>query len=1615
MKKFFVLIVSIALFSSSVFGAVVGQEIKNSAFVSYNIGGVDKNQTTNEVVTKIAKTPATIEFYSYNPNEAKQNLEPTYYIDKDGNKILVDKTKLPDGTEVTTPSTLGMQKTSNYMQNDLIIIKVTDLDQDVNASTQESIEIEIVNPYTGDREKLILRESSPNSGEFIGFIRGSSESASNNDGKLSLRGGNKITALYNDNGTNVVVEAKAVVATLSSRLIATKKQSKSVASVGEHILYTVTLENISKIDLKNVTINDTLPNGLKYVKGSFKVAGIKAEPTISQDGKTLSTVYANLAAHSTVEITYVALIGAGTGDEAINRAWGATSFGTESNIATTKLKIEEDLYRSKGYILGQVYDANIAKDVNNTKDSNSSAKYGIEGVRVYMEDGRYSVTDKQGKYHFVNVANGTHVVQIDTESFKGRYRVAKCIDNTRFADSNISQFVELYHGELKRADFCLEKIAKKVGKSELNLSVKKVSSKEVELTIKLASNQKLKEPVAVLELSEGLEYEAHSTSNNIEAEVKDNLVAVALDDSGEVSLTIRTLPGAKPTKSIAATLIYNLQLEKNLKSDTAIVEFNTGGKLNQEIAKIVKANDSVKMTDAGGKAEPKDGDYAWSKPTHQEHMPKYSPESIDTLGQSAKLLWPPKGWVPDIPSTRVAVLTPKRCAVELRLNGHKVDMVHYEGIFRSKNHKMQIIHFKGIDLANGENRFEAIVKKRGKVIDRLSRVIYVESHAPASAEFLPEYSYLKADGKHSPIIAVRFRGKSGHLLRGGLVGSYTVIGGYSPQTLSNGKGQYRIDSKGIAYIRLKPTTKVGELTLKFSNALQVKTKLKPYLRDWILVGFAKGTVGYDTISSHTSSDGKDKLYHKGRVAFFAKGRIKGKWLATIAYDSGKEKRELFDTIDPDKYYKIYQDNSVQKNEAPSTKKLYVKLEKDDFYALFGDFNTGFSGTEFANYSRSFTGLKSEYSNKNIKATIFVAKSDKLFFRDDILGDGTSGYYKLSHQNIIEGSEKITIEVRQKHHEENILESRELSRYKDYDIDYDKGTIYFKEPILSQDREQNPRYIVAKYELKGDKGSHYTYGARVAYNSSNKKYQVGATYINEDSGTQKTKLYGIDAKVKINKKLDFKAEIAHSKSRKDGTKSEGNAYLAELKYHHNKTTARAYIRKQDKAFGLNQLSKDLGATRKIGLEIEQKVNKKVTLKANAYQNRTDDGNTSQDEKVLELATNYRTKVWNNSIGYRYAKSSGESGVNQITASVERKVDDNLTLSLSHEQTLGSFENSDYPTTTTLGVDYRINKKTSVFATVSREAKNSGTDYKANAGLNYKISDSSNFRFAQVYETSKDSSRIYQNFAVDKLFKFSKNANLKVSYEKGIEYNSDNSDNNYNALNMALNYSYKDISSNLRLGFKVSDIEKKITANAGVYIKQSDALGLAFGADYYRVWSGNKLQQDINANFSFAYRPEMTNWILLDRFDYKDNLNKEQGVKEHTIKFINNLHLNYKPNDRLELGMHYGLKYVKDNIDGLSLSSVTDLLGLHAIYDINDKFALGAQASMLHSYSAKNLDYGAGVFMEYSPWKNSVITFGYNIVGFRDEDFAQQNNYRSGVYLQLKVKFDQGSIKEVLKHD
>ena len=79
-----------------------------------------------------------------------------------------------------------------------------------------------------------------------------------------------------------------------------------------------------------------------------------------------------------------------------------------------------------------------------------------------------------------------------------------------------------------------------------------------------------------------------------------------------------------------------------------------------------------------------------------------------------------------------------------------------------------------------------------------------------------------------------------------------------------------------------------------------------------------------------------------------------------------------ESIDPDAYYTVYADRSERRYDAASVRRLYLKLERPQFYALFGDYETGIDEPELARYVRAFNGVKAEYRSDRVSATAFAA-------------------------------------------------------------------------------------------------------------------------------------------------------------------------------------------------------------------------------------------------------------------------------------------------------------------------------------------------------------------------------------------------------------------------------------------------------------------------------------------------------------------------------------------------------------------------------------------------------------------------------------------------------------------
>jgi hypothetical protein len=1036
-------------------------------------------------------------------------------------------------------------------------------------------------------------------------------------------------------------------------------------------------------------------------------------------------------------------------------------------------------------------------------------------------------------------------------------------------------------------------------------------------------------------------------------------------------------------------------------------------------------------------------------------IPSYDQAWFANATPGLEWLWPQPGYGPPIPSTKLAIKHHPKEKLSVSLGGREVSPLNFDTMVKNEGGTIAVSLWRGVDVREGDNHFEVIARDAtGKETGRLQHMLHY-SDSPVHAELMSTESRLVADGKTPPVVAVRLTDKDGYPAREGVIGEISIEPPYTSleeaealrdrplSGLGTEKSHYKVGKNGIAHIKLEPTSKSGEVTVRFhfvDEPEEIRAWLEPEYRDWILVGLAEGAVGYHTVTGHMEdlddAGIDDKLYEDGRLAFFAKGKVKGKWLLTIAYDSDKRGpvtgESLHQTIDPDTYYTLYGDATQQYYDAASAQKLYVKIERDRFYALFGDYETGMTVTELSRYNRSFTGVKSELQSEKYEFNIFVSETDQAFIKDEIRGDGTSGLYHLSRNDIVMNSEKVTIEVRDRFRSEVITSSETLMRHIDYNIDYDAGTLFFREPVFSKDHNLNPIFIVADYETTDTSDKEYTYGGRGAVRLFGQKLEIGGTYIHEGQKGAEADLVGADVTLDIGKNSELRAEYAATDKESVGRNQRDDAYLVELAHRSKKLDGALYIREQGEDFGLGQQNNSEVGTRKIGGRATYHFTRELSGEAQVY--RQFNHATDAERDLAEAEMQYSADRYSLRMGLRYAEDRLDDGTvnrsSQMTAGATRKfLDNRLHLKVDHEQSLGRRnENPDFPTRTMFGADYKLSDTVTLFGT--QELTWGENEYTRGTRIGMKATPWTGGQVGTSVEReyTENGGRVFANLGLAQTWKM----NEKWSIDGGLDHSrtikspgntSSNSnvppasggDTDFTAVSLGTAYEEETWSCNWRGEFRVSDSEDKWGLTAGVYGEPKKGLGLSAGAQIMRTDSdGDADSTKSNVRFGMAYRPKNTRWIILDRLDFIFEEQEDTASDLKNWRIVNNLNANFKPSKETQIAFQYGARYMRERLDGGSCSSYTDLIGIEARHDITEKWDIGIRGSMLHSWDSHQFDYSTGISIGHNIFENAWVSMGYNFTGFEDEDFSRADFTAQGPFVQFRMKFDQESVRDTLRY-
>ncbi len=322
--------------------------------------------------------------------------------------------------------------------------------------------------------------------------------------------------------------------------------------------------------------------------------------------------------------------------------------------------------------------------------------------------------------------------------------------------------------------------------------------------------------------------------------------------------------------------------------------------------------------------------------------------------------------------------------------------------------------------------------------------------------------------------------------------------------------------------------------------------------EWFYIGTADLTFGYRDQEIAGSSD----TYTKGRLAFYAKGKTQQDATVTAAADTGesdiedlfrdfndRDPRQLLLRIDPDQYYPTYGDDSTFEEDAPTSGKFYLKVERDGNFALWGNYKARLLGSDYLRNERTLYGAEGfwasqrQTSNGDAKAelTFYAASPDNLPQRDVFRGTGGSVYF-LRRQDLSVGSETVSVEVRDGV-TGRVLSRRTLVYGRDYDINYLQGVITLTSPlggftgggvVVTTPGGEETVNLVAQYEYTPTAGSldGMSYGGRVQ-SWANDKLRFGFTGMVEKTGAADQTAYGADILYQLSEGTYAKLEYARS--------------------------------------------------------------------------------------------------------------------------------------------------------------------------------------------------------------------------------------------------------------------------------------------------------------------------------------------------------------------------------------------------------------------------------------------------------------------------------------------------------
>lgn len=906
---------------------------------------------------------------------------------------------------------------------------------------------------------------------------------------------------------------------------------------------------------------------------------------------------------------------------------------------------------------------------------------------------------------------------------------------------------------------------------------------------------------------------------------------------------------------------------------------------------------------------------------------------------------------------------------------------------------------------------------------------------------------------------------------------------------------YRTDIPEIIRFVNIPETATGKLDFPIQILTpeeQERLKEKHQKQtQFMVIGTAGGELGILNIEGNKQNfkDGNptqfvggefpDGLYQDGRIILYLKGLIKGEYLLTGRYDTTKNNQDhLYKYINPERYYPVYGDNSILTNDADSQGRVFVKIEKEESFAELGDYSTEeFGATQLARYNRVLSGVKAHMRSEDFvntddhrlesqiitdkepatkfNMTTFLANTTQEETEDTFSANGISGPFYLSKSPVLEYTERIRIEIRDKNKSDTILNARYLIRDKDYSIEYDRGRIFLHAPVPSRDENDDPVYIVARYEYSANTDLDYNIaGNRIeAYLFKQKdgphKLMLAGQTINEQKDLYNWGMYSVDGILHLTQNTRLLSEYAFSTK---SSEEDGQAARVEIQSNlfENKLMLQGYAAQINEDF-FNPVSVTESGVQKYGALAHAYLTDDMYVIADNWFSRSMQAHTYDRKTSVDCIWNYKNFFL--SSGYRLKEFVDQYNVIRDTQTHGVETSQGIALCddiiLSNTLSYEREYKHDYPSQKPLDyqrdiftlsprLDIKMNEDMSLYVRhdlITNKTYDRSYIYDSNTtkvGLsritpegirNYveygftgqgtatttigqeattPITDG--MSLSSYMNTNIEPYHTTENIGYNSKIRLLDNLFTNINVERNkITGNQGYSD--YNSQSASLEY----VTKKNTLGGKFEHRDENAVSRYNLLANAS--LGFLEDAQVFSKgeysWKRDKDTRETSEDYKravagVAYRPISFNNInFLGKYEYKENLYQDNAVPLDAISHLGSAEGVFEPYKYLDISGKYAIKHYTENSDNLSTPSLTDMFTVRPSLKFTEYIDVTGIYRYLRNYDTNTTKYLTSLEVGLTLFKHLRIAGGYNFTEYDDRNLPDEDYKGYGPYINCSL--------------